>query len=87
MLAHCFSAIFNTISNSWRGLVCGMLGYFVTIKLFTAGGYRAAACDVIRLEAVVLPGGKTMERLYDNKKKFASFLLTSPALVIEHLQY
>ena len=49
--------------------------------------YRAAACDVICLEALVLPGGKTMERLYDNERKFASFLLTSPTLVIEHLQY
>ena len=27
-----------------------------------AGIYRAAACDVICLGAVVLPGGKTMER-------------------------
>ena len=26
--------------------------------------YRAAACDVICLEAVVLPSGKTMERSY-----------------------
>ena len=48
---------------------------------------RAAACDVICLEAVVLLIGKTMERLYGNGKKFASFLLTSPALVIVHLQY
>ena len=48
---------------------------------------RAAVCDVICLEAVVLPGGKTMERLYGNGRKFASFSLTSPALVIEHLQY
>ena len=37
------------------------------------------------LEAVVLPGGKSMEHLYGNGRKFASFLLTSPALVIEHL--
>ena len=36
---------------------------------------RAAACDVISLEAVVLPGGKIMERLYGNRMKFASFLL------------
>ena len=49
--------------------------------------HRAAACDVIYLEAVVLPGGKTMERLYGNGRKFASFSLTSPTLVIEHLQY
>ena len=49
--------------------------------------YRAAACDVICLEAVVLPGGKTMERLYGNGRKFASFSLTNPALIIEHLQY
>ena len=48
---------------------------------------RAAACDVICLEAVVLPGGKIMERLYGNGMKFASFLLTSPVLIIEHLQY
>ena len=47
--------------------------------------YRAAVCDVICLEAVVLPGGKTMERLYGKGRKFASFLLTGPALVIEHL--
>ena len=47
--------------------------------------YRAAACDVICLEALVLLGGKTMERLYGNWRKFAS--LTSPALIIEHLQY
>ena len=39
------------------------------------------------LEAVVLPGGKAMEHLYGNGRKFASFSLTSPALVIEHLQY
>ena len=49
--------------------------------------YRVAVCDVICLEAVVLLGGKTMERLYGNGRKFASFSLTSPALVIEHLQY
>ena len=49
--------------------------------------HRAAACDVISLEAVVLPGGKTMERLYGNGRKFASFSLTSPVLVIEHLLY
>ena len=49
--------------------------------------YRAAVCDVICLEAVVLPGGKTMECLYGNERKFDSFSLTSPALVIEHLQY
>ena len=49
--------------------------------------YRAAAYDVICLEAVVLLGGKTMERLYDNGRKIASFSLTSPALVIEHLKY
>ena len=48
---------------------------------------RVAACDVIFLEAVVLPDGKTMERLHGNGRKFASFLLTSPALIIEHLQY
>ena len=49
--------------------------------------YRAAVCDVICLEATVLLGGKTTERLYGNGRKFALFLLTSPALVIEHLQY
>ena len=48
--------------------------------------YRAATCDIICLEAVVLPGDKTMERLYGNERKFSSFSLTSPALVIEHLQ-
>ena len=42
---------------------------------------------VTSLEAIVLPGGKTMKRLYGNGRKFTSFLLTSPALVIEHLQY
>ena len=49
--------------------------------------YREAACDVICLKAVVLPGGKTVERLYGNGRKFASFTLASPALIIEHLQY
>ena len=49
--------------------------------------YRAAACDVICLEAVVLPDGKPMEHLYGNGKKFASFSLTSPALIIEYSQY
>ena len=49
--------------------------------------YRAAACDVICLEAIVLMVGKTMEHLYGNGRKFTSFLLTNPALVIEHLQY
>ena len=48
--------------------------------------YRAADYDVICLEAVVLPGGKTMVCLYGNGRKFASFSLTSPSLVIEHLQ-
>ena len=52
-----------------------------------ASVYRAAVCDVTCLEAVVLLGGKTMECLYGNRRKFASFSLTSPALVIEHLQY
>ena len=54
---------------------------------YTINSYRAAACDVICLGAVVLPGGKTMECLYGNGRRFALFLLTSPALVIEHLQY
>ena len=49
--------------------------------------HRVAACDIICLEAIVLPGGKTMECLYGNGRKFASFLLTSSALFIEHLQY
>ena len=49
--------------------------------------YRAAACDVICSEAIVLQGGKTMERLHGNGRKFALFLLTSPASVIEHLHY
>ena len=44
-------------------------------------------CDVICLEAVVLPGGKTMEHLYGNRRKFTLFSLTSPASVIEHLLY
>ena len=48
--------------------------------------YTAAVCDVICLEAVVPPGGKPMEHLYGNGRKFASFLLTSPALVLERLQ-
>ena len=47
--------------------------------------YRAAVCDIICLEAVVLPGGKTTDCIYGNGRKLASFLLTSPALVIEHL--
>ena len=50
-------------------------------------GYRAAACDIICLEAVVLLGGKTMERLYGTGRKFTLFSLTNPALIIEHLQY
>ena len=49
--------------------------------------YRVAAFDVIYLEAVELLGGKTMERLYGNGRKFTSFSLTRPALVIEHLHY
>ena len=48
---------------------------------------RAAAYDIICLEAVVLPGGKTMEHLYGNGRKFASFLLISSVFIIEHLQY
>ena len=44
-------------------------------------------CDIICLEAIVLSGGKTMERLYDNRKKFTSFLLTGPVLINELLQY
>ena len=47
--------------------------------------YRVAACDVICLEAIVLLGDKTMKCLYGNGRKFTSFLLTSPALVIKHL--
>ena len=47
--------------------------------------YRVATFDVIYLEAIVLLGGRTMERLYGNGRKFASFSLTRPALVIEHL--
>ena len=39
------------------------------------------------IEAIVLPGGKTMEPLYGNGRKFDLFLLTNPALIIEHLQY
>ena len=38
-------------------------------------------------KAVVLLDGKTMECLYDNGSKFASFLLTGPVLVIALLQY
>ena len=49
--------------------------------------YRVAPFDVIYLEAVVRVGGKTMEHLYGNRRKLASFSLTRPALVIEHLQY
>ena len=68
-----------------------LLGSSFSTKLylhsFIHEHYRAAACDVICLEAIVRPGGKTMERLYSNGRKFASFLLTSPALIIEHLQY
>ena len=64
--------------------------YIINSYSHTTGNkyyYRAAACDVIFLEAVVLSGGKTMERLYGNGRKFALFSLTSPALIIEHLQY
>ena len=56
-------------------------------NLTDADKNRAVACDVICLEAVVLLGGKTMEYSYGNRRKFALFSLTSPALVIEHLQY
>ena len=61
------------------------MDYKVRITFYNSN--RAAACDVICLGAIVLPGGKTVERLYGNGRKFASFSLTSAALVIEHLQY
>ena len=61
--------------------------FFRVILKTCVSSYRAAACDVICLEAVVLPGGKTVERLYGNGRKFASSSLTSPGLVIEHLLY
>ena len=48
--------------------------------------YRAAVYDVIFLSVVILSGGKTMEYLYDNRRKFASFLQTGPAMVNEFLQ-
>ena len=59
---------------------------YMKISLHIAS-YRAAAYDVICLEAIVFPGGKAMECLYGNGRTFTSFLLTSPALVIEHLLY
>ena len=62
-------------------------GVHVSRLEFIGNGYRVAVCDVICFEFVVLPGGKTMECLYGNRRKFALFSLTSPALVIEHLQY
>ena len=40
--------------------------------------YRAAACDVICLEAVVLPGGKTMGRLYGNGRKIRLVFTNQP---------
>ena len=47
---------------------------------------RAAVCDITCLEAVVRTSGwQNYEALYDNRKKFASFSLTSPALFIERL--
>ena len=49
--------------------------------------YRAAACDVIFLSVVILSGGKILEYLYGNRRKFASFLQTGPAMVNELLQY
>ena len=55
--------------------------------MYLSCDYRVAVCDVICLEALVLLGGKTMERQFGNGRKVASLLLTSPALVTEHLQY
>ena len=49
--------------------------------------HRAAQCDIICLEAVVLPGGKNMNCLYGNRVKFTSFSLIGPTSVIEALQY
>ena len=74
-----------TSGEIWRDM--NLIRLVKQVLQLLYGNYGAAACDVICLEALVLPGGKTMERLYGNGRKFASFSLTSPALVIEHLQY
>ena len=63
-------------------ILIALLDVLTLTKLSTSSFYRAAAGDVICLEAVVLPGGKTMECLYGNGRKFALFSLTSPAKVI-----
>ena len=56
-------------------------------SILIVASYRADVCDIISLQTVVLPGGKTMDHLYGNRRKFASFLPTSPVWVIEDLQY
>ena len=43
---------------------------------------EAAECDVICLQAVVLPGDRTMEHLYGNRRKFAYFLRSSPVWLL-----
>ena len=67
--------------------MCVYAYVYVSTVCLSIHMYRAAVCDIIWLKAVVLPHGKTMEHLYGNWRKFASFSLTSPALVIEYLQY
>ena len=44
-------------------------------------------CDFVCLLVMVLLGDKTMDHLYGNGKKIASFSLVGHALVIELLQY
>ena len=46
---------------------------------------RAAVCDVVCLLVVVLLGDKTMDHLYGNGRKIASFSPAGHALVIELL--
>ena len=55
--------------------------YIYTLGIFLSSLnalYRVAVCEVISLQTVVLPGGKTMECLYGNGRKSALFLLAGP---------
>ena len=50
--------------------------------MYLSCDYRAAVRDVICFETLALVGGKTMEHWFGNGRKLTSFLLTSPALVL-----
>ena len=67
------------VANLFMHSLPGMIFYFTWLQLVGIFNlkqemqqiyYRAAMCDVICLEAIVLPGGKTMERLYGNSPRF-----------------